>query len=358
MDSSLWDPDGAVRLGPGGVRRVNSGAVPRTTDLPSPAFRRLAIAAALTALVVIAVGGATRATDSGLACPTWPGCFTGGDFLPPIQGEWVDGLGRTVSGINVWLEHSHRLIAGVLGLQIAALLVWVLARYRSVPGLLWPVVAAAVMVNVQAALGALVVWNLVRVELVTTHLGLGTATMGLMVYVAARARGPLRAPADEGRRRLWRFAVAATALLWVQILVGGHLTGVHGGLAFKADPALGLFSIGPITMDAEATNVAHRYLAYVVAGVIGALSAKVRRAGIGGAARRWAVTAVALTGVQILLGVANLYTDLSFVSVIPHLMVASWILGAMVMTCVSLAEQPDRAAADADADTPALEPVA
>jgi heme a synthase len=324
--------------------------VPRTAPPPAPpgpGLRRLASAAAVTALVVIAVGGATRATDSGLACPTWPGCFTGGDFLPPVSGAWVDGLGRTVTGLNIWLEHSHRLLAGVLGLQIAALLVWVLARHRRTPGLLWPVVAAAVMVNVQALLGALVVWNLVRVELVTAHLGLGTATMGLMVFVAARTRGPLTAPptAQADRRRLWRFGVVVTAVLWLQILVGGHLTGVHGGLAYKADPLLGLFSIGPITVEPEAVNVVHRYLALGVAALVMSLAARIRRAGGPAGALRWARIAAALVVVQIALGVTNLWSDLSFVSVIPHLAVASWILAALVMAVIALADRPVAAAA-------------
>lgn len=317
----------------------------------SKGFSRLALAAVLTSLVVIAVGGATRATDSGLACPTWPGCFTGSDFLPPLSGEFVDSLGRSVTGVNVWLEHSHRLLAGALGLQIAVLLVWVLVSYRHQPGLLWPTVAAAVAVNVQAVLGALVVWNLVQVELVTIHLGLGTATMALMVYLAARSRGSLHVP-TEGMRVLWRYALAFTGVLWVQILIGGHLTGVTGGLAYKADPAMGIFSVGPITMEAEAVNVVHRYLAFVVAGLIIWLAIRIKRTRGSsdgsdiaqvrlGVALRWARVAAGLTGLQILLGVANLWSNLSFVSVIPHLAVASWILACMVMVAISLSRRQD-----------------
>lgn len=326
--------------------------VPDTPAMPSSGFRRLAVVAAITSLVVIAIGGATRATDSGLACPTWPGCFSGGDFLPPVDVSAVDGLGRSVSGINVWLEHSHRLVAGVLGLMVAALLVWVLARHRRTPGLLWPVVGAAVAVNVQALLGALVVWNLVKVELVTTHLGLGTATMALLVYVAARSQGPLRRPSRSERLvRMWRFAAVVTGVLWLQILVGGHLTGVMGGLAFVNDPALGLFSIGPITMEPEAVNVVHRYLGFVVAGLAMATAGRMRRAGIGGAAQAWARVAASLTGLQVLLGVANLWSSLSFLSVIPHLAVASWILAAMVMVLISLCRADEQSAVDVTTDT-------
>ncbi len=267
------------------------------------------------------------------------------EFLPPLSGEFVDGLGRSVSGMNVWLEHSHRLLAGLLALQVAGLLIWALVAYRRVPSLLWPTIGAAAAVIIQALLGALVVWNLVKVELVTTHLGLGTATMALLIYVAARAAGPLRWPADVADVRLWRFALVVTLVLWVQILVGGHLSGVDGGLAFKSDTALGVWSVGPITMEAEAVNVVHRYLAYVVAGLIMALGIRLKRR-VGNAALTWIRIAAGLTVLQILLGVANLYSDLSFVSVIPHLAVASWLLAAMVMVVVRLSTPDDTPGAE------------
>jgi heme a synthase len=321
-------------------RALAAPAPPSAATVVAPAgdrlLGRLSAAAAVLSLVVIAVGGATRATDSGLACPTWPGCFTGGDFLPPLRGQFVDGLGRTVTGLNVWLEHSHRLLAGVLGLLVAAVLVRVLQRHRRDRALLLPALGAAVAVNVQALLGALVVWNLVQAELVTAHLGLGTATMVLLVVLAARAAGSLAAPADDAARRTWRFAAAVTGVLWLQVLVGGHLSGLHGGLAFKSDPLLGLFSVGPITIEPEAVNVAHRWLAYAVAGLVVALAVRLRRTGAPAGARRWATAAVHLVAVQILLGVANLYSDLSFLSVIPHLAVASWILASLALVVVAL----------------------
>jgi heme a synthase len=348
-----------VRARWGAARTLFGVVKPSTSDLPSTAFRRLSLSAVLTSLVVIALGGATRATDSGLACPTWPGCFTGLDFLPPVSGEFTDGLNRTVTGLNIWLEHSHRLVAGVLALQIAVLLVWVLRSYRTVPGLLWPTVGAAVMVNIQAALGALVVWNLVRAELVTLHLGLGSATMVVLIYLAVRSRTPLRAPDDAVGRRTWRFAVISTGVLWMQILIGGHLTGVNGGLAYKFDPMLGLFSVGPITVEAEAVNVVHRYLAYLVTALIVALAVRMRRSGASRTAMRWVRISCGLVGVQILLGVTNLYSDLSYVSVIPHLLVASWILASMAMVCLSLASPAtpvDRR--PTPTDTPQLESIA
>lgn len=302
-----------------------------TVPVPSRGFRRLALTTAVVAVVLIALGGAVRATDSGLACPTWPGCFTAGDFIPPAD-------------LNVWLEHTHRLVAGTLGLLIATQLVWVLARYRHVRGLMWATAGAAVAVNIQALLGAIVVWQLLRAELVTAHLGLGTALMSLLLYVAVRAHTPLRRPTGP----LWRLAVGVTALTWVQILVGGHTTGVGAGLAYADDPLLGVFSVAPVTSEGDLTNIAHRVLAVAVAAAVGILAARIRRARLDGWVARLPRIAVWLVGLQIVLGVTNLASDLSFVSVIPHLAVASWILGALVLLLLAMAAgaaQADRPSA-------------
>jgi heme A synthase len=116
-------------------------------------------------------------------------------------------------------------------------------------------------------------------------------------------------------------------------------------LAFKSDTALGVWSVGPITMEAEAVNVVHRYLAYLVAGLIMALGIRLKRR-VGNAALTWIRIAAGLTVLQILLGIANLYSDLSFVSVIPHLAVASWMLAAMVMVVVRLSAPDDTQGAE------------
>lgn len=292
---------------------------------PSPAparpvdrgFARLAVVAAVASLLVVALGGAVRATDSGLACPTWPGCFSAGDFIPPAD-------------LHVWLEHSHRLLAGGVGLLIAAQLLWVLARHRRNPRILWPVVGAAVAVNVQALLGALVVWNLLRAELVTAHLGLGLGVVGLLLFVAVEANG-WRAPStvDPSLARTARWVSAVT---YAQILVGGHVSGVGTGLAYVDGPLLGVATLGPVSSEGELFNVAHRVLALVVLAAVAVLVRRARQAGATGWLLRLPHLAAGLVGLQVLIGVANLWSGLSFLAVIPHLTVASWIWCALVLT--------------------------
>ena len=285
-------------------------------------FQRLASVTAVLALLLVAVGGAVRATDSGLACPTWPGCFSAGDFLPP-------------AGLNVWLEHSHRLIAGMVGILVAIQAVWAIRRFRHRGWLVWPAVVAAVAVVVQALLGALVVMHLLRAELVTAHLGLGMLVVGCLLLIAVNAR---TAPADGavGGRRFARAATAVTALNMAQILVGGHVTGVGAGLAYTRPgaPLWGALDAAPVLTAQHAYNLGHRVLAVLVAAAVMWLIVVARRTGQNGWMLRLPRIAAWLVVAQMALGVANLASELSFLTVIPHLAVASWIWAALVLTTV------------------------
>ncbi len=315
-----------------------------STFARTSAFQRLAVGTAVLALVLVALGGAVRATDSGLACPTWPGCFSAGDFLPPI-------------GLNVWLEHSHRLVAGVVGLLIATQAIWALARYRHRPEIVWPALIAAVAVVAQAVLGALVVLKLLQAELVTAHLGMGMLVVGCLILLAVNAA--VDRPDTPSDPRFGRLALGVTAVTFVQILVGGHVTGIGGGLAYTGEglPLLGVATFAPVTTAPEAFNVAHRILAVVVAGAVMLLVARARRSGQTGWLLRLPRIAAWLVVLQIAIGIGNLATQLSFLTVIPHLAVASWIWAVLVLTTVlacrpgSAANRLNRAADAADRET-------
>lgn len=295
-------------------------------------FQRLATSSAVAALALTAVGGAVRATDSGLACPTWPGCFTAGDFVPPAD-------------LHVWLEHSHRLLAGVVGLLIAALALWALLRHRQRRDLLWPTLAAAVLVNVQALLGAFVVWRLLRAELVTAHLGLAMVIVACLVVVAVNAGAPrrdglLRAALAPG---LPRRSAAVAGLALAQVLIGGHVSGIGAGLVYRLDgfPLMDgvLFPAITAATERELFHASHRWLGVALLVATAWLWRLARRQRLGDAATapldRWLARlpaiATGLVALQIAIGVANIWSELSWVSVIPHLAVATWIWTALFL---------------------------
>jgi heme a synthase len=285
-------------------------------------FGRLAAVTAAMALLLVAIGGAVRATDSGLACPTWPGCFSAGDFLPP-------------AGLNVWLEHTHRLVAGVVGIMVAVQAVWAIKSYRHRRGILVLALVAAVAVVVQAGLGALVVLHLLRAELVTAHLGMAMLVVACLLAIAVQT-APDRPAPGTATRPFARAAAGVAALTLLQILVGGHVTGTGAGLVYAGGnfPFLGVITVAPIDSQPAAFNVAHRVLAVLLAAAVMWLIAYARRTGQQGWLLRLPRIAAWLVVLQIAIGIGNLATQLSFLTVIPHLAVASWLWTALILTTV------------------------
>jgi heme a synthase len=282
-------------------------------------LQRYSAATAAATLVLIALGGAVRATDSGLACPTWPGCFHAGDFIPPAD-------------LHVWLEHSHRLVAGVVGLLVAGLAGWTLVRLRHRPHLVWASIGALALVIVQAALGAIVVLRLLQAELVTAHLGMAMAVLALLLYITVSLARPEPGELGATDRRLVRAGTAVAALCLAQILVGGHLTGVGGGLAFTDFPLMDGSLLPVLTNEREVFHAGHRYLGVVLLVAVAWLYALARRAR---PADPWlvrlAAAALTLTVAQAAIGAVNVWSGNSFVAVIPHLAVASWLWAVLVL---------------------------
>lgn len=307
-------------------------------------FQQLALATAVLTLALIALGGAVRATDSGLACPDWPFCY--GKIIPR-QADIPPDSGYTLW--NVWLEHSHRMVASVVGVLIAVLGIWALRRYRSHPWVVGSVVVAGLAVVVQATLGALVVLHLLKAELVTAH-----TTMAMVVIASLLVAAASLAPAATARRattthlRVPSVVLATTAL--IQIVVGSHVTGLKAALAYGTNPLLFNGKVLPrITTEAQAYHASHRLVAYLLTSVaFGVLVVAWREHRLGAASRQQLGIAAAVAGlvlVQVAIGFANLIFMTPPAIVTAHLAVASWIWVAAVVLVLSTFRRLDRQSA-------------
>ncbi|MFP4635820.1 MAG: COX15/CtaA family protein, partial [Nitriliruptoraceae bacterium] len=279
---------------------------------PLRGIRRLAVAATAATLLLIAMGGAVRATDSGLACPDWPACY--GRWVPPAD-------------VNQWLEHSHRLWAGVVGLMITALVVWGWRYRRAVPRLWRLSTVALVLVLVQAGLGAAVVLFHLRAGLVTSHLGMSLVIVACLILVALAARSPhqpaIGAAAASHRRWLGHRAAIVAGLVFAQALLGGQATGRGAAYVYNAVP-IWLADQAWTGHMREILHITHRFAGYLVAAaVIGLWVVAERRARRSGAGadliRQLLRLAAVLVVVQVGLGISNVLTQATVWSAIAHL---------------------------------------
>lgn len=182
-------------------------------------WRRLPLATAWGLYALIVVGAVVRATGSGLGCPDWPTCY--GSWIPPFEKEAL-------------IEYSHRSLATLVGLMVAAVAWSAFRRRRSEPQRMWLAVGILLLLGVQAGLGRQVVLAELEPVLVTVHLGVALLLLGLMILLALPDEAPLGRIAG-GDPRLW---VPAFGVL-VVALVGAVVRAENATLAFLDWPLMG-----------------------------------------------------------------------------------------------------------------------
>lgn len=274
----------------------------------------------VTTLLLVTIGVVVRATDSGLACPTWPGCFEG-QFLPGLD-----------AGYQVWLEWIHRTVAVVLGLLVLALAAVAVARYRGEPAILWPSVGAVGLVAFQAWLGRETVRLGNSGESVTAHLVAAMILFGLLVFVFVRSLFPSRL-GRRGDQRFTALAVFGAAAVFVLMVFGSNVTAENAALLFPDWPLMGGTLFPPLT-ELTTTHVLHRWVAIVVGLVVAAIALvawQTQRGPAGGRALAWlALTAAVLYPIQAVVGGAQVLTRLAEWTQTLHLALGATIWGCFV----------------------------
>ena len=276
-------------------------------------FAKLAVATVLATFVLIAVGGFVRAMEAGLGCPDWPTCH--GALNPPSELAW--GALRLA-----WIEHSHRLTASVVVALVVALAVAARRQPRAVRTAAWWLVPAVLS---QALLGAIVVWLKLDAESVTLHLGGALVVLALGLYVVVRSVLP-EPIAVAGR--LGGLLRVTAFVAFAQMLLGSSVTGHGAGLAFTTFPSFQGSALPPFEARfVPWLHASHRFVAYLLAVLAVAVAVRVRRTALAGTA----YLLLGLVAVQIGLGAANVWFELSAWSVVPHLAVGSWIWATLVV---------------------------
>jgi cytochrome c oxidase assembly protein subunit 15 len=267
-------------------RKLRLRLTPRNTTT-SPWLNRFAVFTAAATLALLGAGGLVTSHGVGMAVPDWPNTYGYNMFLFPIS-QWVGGI---------FYEHSHRLIAALVGLLTAILAAWLWIRetrgrsrwlglcaivfvlvllgirkmpvYVSLAGagivaigfglyqfgkntrqLRWLGMVALAAVIVQGVLGGL------RVVLYQDEIGIFHATLAQVFFVLICAialltsrwwtalPSPLIPLLSDGRaeqpsvafRGLKSLALATTVLILLQLILGATMRHQHAGLAIPDFP--------------------------------------------------------------------------------------------------------------------------
>jgi len=209
----------------------------------------------LFALVVtmIAVGGMTRLTDSGLSITEWAPLS---GAIPPLSAEdWqaefdayrqipqyeLMNRGMSLEEFKViyWWEWGHRQLGRVIGL-VWALGFLVLLATRAIPtGWTGRLLLLGALGGAQGAIGWWMVHSGLQDGMISvasyrlaTHLGLAFLILGLIAWFVlklGRDEAQLMQARREGDRKLKGLATGLMHLSFVQILIGALVAGIDAG---------------------------------------------------------------------------------------------------------------------------------
>ncbi|RVQ67668.1 heme A synthase [Croceicoccus ponticola] len=335
------------------------------TERPIGLSRWLLFVAALVVMMV-AVGGITRLTESGLSITEWKP-VTGA--IPPLnQAQWqaefeaykqipeyieVNGpAGMTLAEykfIYFW-EWMHRLLGRVIGLAFALPLMWFWAR-RAIPAGYKPrLVALLALGGLQGVFGWLMVKSgtgpdampSMRTDVshywLSIHLMTALFTLGGLVWTALDLRNWSR---NDPHARLRGFTVVVLAILGVQLLYGAWMAGldagyVAGGGLWDAWPMMqgSLFPDGidwsrgmfhALTADPFAVHFIHRWWAWVAVAALVMMARRLRAKD-----RRISIMIHAAFGTQILLGILTVWTGMALWVAVAHQVVGALVLASAV----------------------------
>ncbi|AXB75261.1 COX15/CtaA family protein [Novosphingobium sp. P6W] len=345
--------------------RVNDGRpIIGTMDDIAPMVRWLLTVAVLVVLIV-AVGGITRLTESGLSITQWKP-LTGA--IPPItDAQWqaefagykripqyldVNGpAGMTLAQykfIYFW-EWLHRLLGRVIGLAFAVPLAWFWYK-RTIPGGYKPRLLALLALG---ALQGVVGWWMVSSGLsaealdrvshfrLAAHLLVALFTLGGLVWTALDLKAMER---GEPRARLTRVGLIALGMLAIQLFMGAMVAGLRAGVvagggwfSWDAWPLMqGTFfpegvewakgALHALVNDPYLTHFVHRWWAWAVVAVLIVMGRKLK-------ARHERLVSVAVHaafGTQVLLGIFTVWSGVTLWLAVAHQLCGALLVAATV----------------------------
>ena len=172
-------------------------------------FRKFGIATITAVFFLIFVGGLVRSTGSGMGCPDWPKCF--GQYVPPTEISQLPSDYKTQFAVNgkeiadfdafkTWTEYVNRLIGVVIGILIFLTIVFAYP-YLKTPNkkIFWLSFLAFILVAFEGWIGSKVVSTDLAVSLISIHMLLALAIVGLLIYTITSSQSFLIEQLQENK---------------------------------------------------------------------------------------------------------------------------------------------------------------
>jgi cytochrome c oxidase assembly protein subunit 15 len=196
-----------------------------------PWLRRFIYLLALATLFLIFMGGQVKSHEAGLAVPDWPTTY-GENMFTFHPSKWVGGI---------WHEHTHRLVASIIGFMTVVLVVWLQMKEprKWVRSLGWFALGAVIA---QGLLGGLTVYLLLPAWVSISH-GILAQTFFLMVLLLAYAQSKEWFNRQQNKEKeqtspAGKVAFIMLAVVFVQLVLGALLRHTESGLALPDFPTM------------------------------------------------------------------------------------------------------------------------
>src|SRR5262245_34355898 len=310
---------------------------------------------------MVVVGGITRLTHSGLSIVEWQPLV---GTIPPLSDagwhEVFDKYQQTpeyqklnrgmaldeFKGI-FWWEYFHRLLGRAIGLAFLLPLLYFILSHKVDRRLAAGLSGIFLLGALQGAVG----WYMVKSGLVddprvsqyrlTAHLALAFLIFAAMLWTALSVVTPRPALQDPARRRLYRYALGLSALIFLMVLSGGFVAGIRAGLAYNTFPLMNGHLVPPeylllhpwygnLFNNMAAVQFNHRLIAWVLALTVPAFWLISRPVPMGVRARLASNALLVMLVLQITLGISTLLLA------VPVALAAAHQAGAMLLFASSL----------------------
>ena len=312
--------------------------------------------------IMVIVGGITRLTHSGLSISNYK--LISGTIPPMNEQEWIEAFElykqypeyqklnthfdlEDFKDIYFW-EWLHRVIGRFIGLVFIVPFLYFLVRRKLDAPTIKKCLILLVMGGFQGFLG----WYMVKSGLVdrpdvshyrlAAHLSTAFLTFAYCLWVALDLIYPKKKEVQKQIRNIVRVGIV---LLMIQIVWGAFVAGLDAGFIHNHWPMMNEGKLIHETVYIEQQPVlknfiegrsgvqfVHRYLAYIVVGIIIFIWLKTKNMQLTWLQGRGIMALVALVGVQFLLGVLTLIWAVPVWLGVVHQVGAFLLLAAMTFT--------------------------